>query len=931
MFRLTSLGLSAVFVATLAAHVLAQPAQTGTIAGVVQDASGAVLPGVTVTITSQERGFVRTTVTDENGRYFFASTSIGNYKIEATLSGFAPMVLTDNLVETEKTTTVPISLKVGGLTDTVTVTGETPIVDLTNVSSNLRVRREEFERLPVGRSYQSLVLAAPGVVGGGQQTGSSNPNVLGSPNNGNLFIMDSVDTTDPTTGTFGANLNFEAIQEVSVSTSAVSVEYGRAQGAIVNVITKSGTNRFEGSAKYIVINDDWDKQNSTKSETTGASLARVKFDQINPVYTFTGGGPLWRDRAWFFGAYEYSTNTTPRRQTVGPIPEDYQQSTENNFLNVRGTVQLAPGHQVWVKYFRSPTDGFVIDYWAGTGAPAGELEALTAQNQSSDSWAAQWNGIIRGNWAIEAAVGTYASRIDVTTFESGRIGSNAPVLSQADNRNYNGATFDGFVDRPRKQANLASTWFFNSGWRSHSVKAGFDFQTVESGAQFDFPTRQYFIAESFNQAAGTFVPLFRRDYQSGASTSKGRNYAFYLRDKFDVTRRLFVEAGLRAEKQTGSSDLGADTVDTFTVAPRLSASYDISGDGKTLALASYGRFYTGIIQSFSDGFAGVPQQANYDNFAWNGSTYVFSNAIRIGGSTFRPNEDLKPSYLDEVSVGFQRQIGRDFATGVRFIGRRWDDLIDDVRTFNPDGSINRVVVNYAPAERSYRGVMATVEKRFSSNWNAQASYTYSRTRGNHFDSTFTALGDYIDAQCRTTLDASVGSGGVIPCSEVQNGANKTGRPIYDRPHNFKLFAGYVRPIGPMNLSLGALSEALSKRRYEKVRSVNVLTPGTTNNAGPTATYFYNERGTDQLDGLQWFIDSSIELTWRGPSATQVGVKGEIFNLTNREEKIVNNNTAWCGSTANAACQTAVDNFGKATARGSFQTPRQYRISAIFRF
>ena len=131
---------------------------------------------------------------------------------------------------------VSVQLKVGGLTDSVTVTGETPIVDLTNVTGNTRIRREEFERLPVGRSYQSLVVASPGVVGG-SLTGSSNVNALGAPNNANLYIMDSVDTTDPTTGTFGANLNFEAIQEVSVSTSAVSVEYGRGQGAVVNVIT----------------------------------------------------------------------------------------------------------------------------------------------------------------------------------------------------------------------------------------------------------------------------------------------------------------------------------------------------------------------------------------------------------------------------------------------------------------------------------------------------------------------------------------------------------------------------------------------------------------------------------------------------------------------------------------------------------------------
>jgi Carboxypeptidase regulatory-like domain/TonB-dependent Receptor Plug Domain len=905
----------------------AQPSQTGTIAGVVQDVSGGVLPGVTVTATSQERGTVRTAVTDENGRYVFASMAIGNYTIDANLSGFAPVKLTDNLVETEKTTSVPVELKVGGLTDAVTVTGETPIVDLTNVTGNTRIRREEFERLPVGRSYQSLIIASPGVVGGTQLTGSANVNALGAPNNANLYIMDSVDTTDPTTGTFGANLNFEAIQEVSVSTSAVSVEYGRGQGAIVNVITKSGTNRFEGSAKYIIVNDNWDKQQSTVNEVTGASNARVKFDKVNPAYALTFGGPIWRNKAWFFGAYEYATNTTPRRQTSGPIPEDYQQSTENNFLNVRGTYQIADGHQAWLKYFRSPTDGFVIDYWGN----AGELEALTSQNQSSNSWAAQWNGVISGNWVVEAAAGTYSSRIDVTTFEGGRIGSNAPVLSQIDNRNYNGSAFDGFVDRPRQQANVASTWFFNLGSRSHNVKAGVDYQTVESGAKFDFPNSQYYIAESFNQAAGTFVPQFRRDYQSGPSTSKGKNIAIFARDKFDLTSKIFVEAGFRFEKQTGTSDLGADTVDTSVIAPRVSASYNVTGDGKTIVTGSYGRFYTGIIQSFSDGFAGVPQQANYDNFAWNGSTYVLQNQVRVGGSSFVPNPDLKPSYLDEFTLGVQRQFGRNMAVGVRVVARKWGDLIDDVRSINPDLSIRREVVNYDPAERKYRGAIFTFEKRFASNWNLLASYAYSKTEGNHFDATFTTLGDYIDAQCRTTVDPTVGAGGVIPCAEVQNGANKYGRPIYDRPHNMKLNGAYVRTFGKFNLAAGALFESASKRRYEKVRPVNVLTPGTLNNFGPTATYFYNERGSDPVPGLQWTLDNSVEVTWQGPQRTQVGFKGEVFNVTNQEAKIISNNTAFCGTTANAGCATAVANYGKAGARGSFQTPRTFRMSAIFRF
>lgn len=905
----------------VAASANAQPAQTGTISGTVVDTSGAVMPGVTVTATSLDRGFVRSAVTDENGRYVFPAVPIGPYRVAAALQGFETAEAANNLVETDKTTSLPFTLTVGALTDTVVVTGNTPIVDSTTATARTVLRREEFDKLPVGRSYQALIGAAPGVVGTG------NVNALGALASNNLFIIDAVDTTDPTTGTFGTNLNFEAIQEVTVYTSAAGVEYSRAQGAIVNVVTKSGTNRFEASAKYLFLNDKWDRQNTIKSEVTSASLERVKFDQVNPTYSFTGGGPIWKNRAWFFGTYELAQSTSPQRQTVGQIPEDFQQVREDKYANIRGTVQLAEGHTAWLKYYRSPSDGFVIDYWGS----AAEREALNGQNQTATNWAAQWSGVIRNNLSMEAAFANYASLIVVDTFEpSGRL-SNAPIFNVAESKYYNGATFNGFVERPRQQANLAGNWFLSPGGRSHNVKAGYDFQKLESGSQFDYPNRQLYYAESYVQATGAMVPASRQDFDAGPSTSTGKIHAVFARDKFEVSDRLSLEAGVRFETQTGTSDVGSDTVDTRVFTPRVSGTYDISGDGKTLVVGSYGRYYASIIQGFSDAFASVPQQTNYDNFVWNGSAYVFSNRVQLSGSTFRPNADLKPYYMDEGTIGLQRQIGQSFGAGVRFVNRNWNDLIDDIRTFNPDNTILRQVVNYDAAERKYRGVQLTFEKRFANNWNAQGSYTYSQTRGNHFANNFSDLGDYLDAQCRTTADLTVGTGGVIPCAEVNNGANKYGAPIYDRPHNIKLNAAYVRGFGPVNVTLGMLTNFISKGRYQKQRTVNVLTPGTLNNNGPIATYFYNERGEDVLDGLENTTDFSTELTWKVAGTHQAAVRAEAFNLFSNEEKIISNNVTWCGNTATAACTTAVNNFGKASARGSFLQPRRYRFSLIYRF
>ncbi len=531
MFRfLARTALVATLVA-VAAPAFAQPAQTGTISGEIKDATGAVLPGVTVTITSQDRGFARETVSDGNGRYVFPAVPIGLYTVSATLQGFQTASVTDNLVEVEKTTTVPFDMKVGALTDTVQVIGDTPIVDRSTVTATTRLSKDEFEKLPVGRSYQALTGTAPGVVGTG------NVNSAGALTTANLFVIDAVDTTDPTTGTFGTNLNFEAIQEVSVLTSAVGAEYGRAQGAIVNVITKSGTNRFEGSFKYLFANDEWNAQNSTVNQITNASLERVKFDKVNPTYSFAGGGPIWKNRAFFFATWELIQATSPQRQTAGSVPEDFQQVREDKYSNVRGTFQVADGHTVWVKYYQSPGDGILRDDYWGIGF-TGDREAITAQSQTAENWAAQWSGVLRSNWSMEAAAATYKSLITVGTFEEGIL-SGAPIESLEDGKVYNGATFDGFVERPRQQFNIASNWFLTAGGRSHNVKVGYDFQNLESGAQFDYPNRQYYIAESYNPVTRT--PVFgpnsvRQDYDSGPSISNGKINALFARDKMELTR-----------------------------------------------------------------------------------------------------------------------------------------------------------------------------------------------------------------------------------------------------------------------------------------------------------------------------------------------------------------------------------------------------------
>ncbi len=490
---------------------------------------------------------------------------------------------------------------------------------------------------------------------------------------------------------------------------------------------------------------------------------------------------------------------------------------------------------------------------------------------------------------------------------------------------YNGATFDGFVSRPRKQVVVAGSYFATLGGNSHNFKAGVDWQEMQSSALFRYPNSQLFTDASFDYQTRTYVPISRKDFIDGPSTSKGEITALYLRDKFDVGRRFFIEGGLRFEKEESLTDLEAVAVDSSTIAPRFQASYDLSGDGRTILSATAGRFYQAITQNFADQFAGVPQQANYDLFNWNGSQYVFDSSVRVGGAANTPPTDLKPLYTDEVTLGFQRQLGATMGIGAKYIFKKWGDLIDDVWSVDSTGTVRQTYANLSEAERDFNGLELTFERRFSNNWNLLANYAYSQTRGNHFNQLASNLGNFAGLNCRTTVDTTVGNGGVIPCSEVH--ALNSGRPDYDIPHLLNVLGGYRFTLGPVNLSTGAVFLYSAGNSFSKNRTVTALRPDGSS-TGQTLTYYYEGRGSDRLPNY-WRTDLSLEATWR-VFGFEIGAKGEVFNVTDNQEPFVVNNTAWCEANT-TACGTTRSSFGASTGRNSFQAPRNFRLTSLIRF
>lgn len=938
--------------AVCAGVAMAQVVPVGVLAGQVKDETGAALPGASVNAVSTERGNSRSTVTDTTGRFLFSGVTPGRWKVTVSLSGFAIVNLTDNLVENQKRTDLSVTMKLSATTAEVTVTGEVPIIDKTNASLETRVRSKEFEKMPVGRSFQSLFLGAPGV---NLAPGANpNPSVHGATSGSNLWLYDGVDTTDPTTGTFGGNLNFEAIQEVSVITSGTSVEYGRNTGGIINVITKSGTNTFAGSFKTVMVNDKWNDKNKTFNTACSAanvlsgcgnvSLSRILYDHINPAYAGTLGGPLWQDHVWFFGAYETSDNTTGFRQTA-ISNENFQQTTKNRFWDGKITSQITPSISFAARGSSSPTSGFVVAY----GRPA-ELVAYTRQDQTSKTFAGFLTGVFGSNLTGEAQYNwngppNSAAKhyIDVFPLLTSSLTSGAPHFNLADGFYYNGAFFDGFVNRPRQGASGALTYFTELGGISHSFKTGVDYQHLNSTSLFGFPNNQLFLDTSFNYLTRTFVPSSRRDYAAPvASTSKGDIIAVYARDKFEFGKHVFMEAGLRYEHQKSTDDTTRTTISAGTISPGFSLSYDIFATGKSLVVGTYRRYYQFVIQNFSDQFGQNVQRGTYDNFNWNGTAYVFSNHVSAAGSAVVPNPNLKPTYLDEGTLGYRQQIGNTIGVQLTGIYRKWGNLIDDVLTFDGSGNLTTTYVNYTgaavpaggtAARRSFYGAELVFDKRFSDRWNANLSYAWGKTTGNHFANTASGLGDFLNSNCRTTIDTTIGTGGVVPCSVATDGPNNTGQTGLSITNSVKMAGAYVQSVGPVNLALGLGGTIVSGVRYQKARTLNVLIPGTTTNSGATDTFLYDQLGTEVTPTI-YQVDASLEATFTIWRSVEMGIKGEVFNVTDQQKQTAADLTTWCGDATAAvtsSCGLARANFGKATARGSFQSPRAYRLTALLRF
>lgn len=761
-----------------AATLLAQTTD-GRLAGRAVDDSEAALPGATVTISSEVLMGTRVTQADADGGFAFDALPPGMYTVRVELDGFLTVENPAVQVRLGRTTQVRLELSAGEFTEEVTVVADTPVIDPEQVSTSQTFTPEYLEKSAVSslnRGYQSVLSAAAGVTGG------TNPNVFGSTLGENAYYIDGIDSTDPVTATFGINLNFDTIQEINFETAGFEAEYGRATGGVVDVITKSGGNTFAGTVDLRYRDSDF----NTSGDHFDPDADETEF--TDPSVTL--GGPILRDRLWFFVSGEQTrAKVTP---TESPTTRDF------DGVNLMGklTWQINPQ---WNAFGRYLDEDATID-----NANAGRLiapEATRQQEQPAQIYSAELFGLPSRNVAVSLAAAVVRNELNSVP-QSGDFATIGHFDEFGDRTRSVNFTNAQLSDRDRDELKGSVTLYVDDLLGDHELKVGAENASLFFRSE-NFTTGsatidgRLFEGLRYSDAFGEPLVLWYEP-NSGADDNDGDLFTGYVQDTWRLNPEVTLKLGVRYDTVAFDNDAGQEIADLDKVQPRVGLAWDLTGDGKTVARASWGRFMhpnaltlpsfarinnlpsfaylsceaNGIPGPICEGqFGGDLTASGITVPTWipDPTGFTPDGWVLVPGNVFSsaPNivdPDLEATYADALVVGFERELGRRTSAGLTYVSKETEDIFEDTCNGNfpvvggSDDCDFYVMTNLPGLRREYEGVILDFESRFTDWMHVLASYTYSESKGNveytqnagvdfdvfpvHFDNRFGYLADH---------------------------------------------------------------------------------------------------------------------------------------------------------------------------------------------
>jgi carboxypeptidase family protein/TonB-dependent receptor-like protein len=874
--------------------------------GVVSDAQGGVLPGTLIRVTNTESGLAREVAADVEGFYRAPALPPGPYEVSATLDGFTPYRRTGLVLTVGQTATVDVQLSVASLSETLTVQGSAPLVDTSSNALGTTITRTQLDELPLaGRDFATLARLAPGVTG----VGGGGISAGGQLTRNNSVVIDGTSNDEQGIAGTRGSFSLEAVREYVVYTNQFSAEHGLAAGALVNVVTRSGTNNLEGRVFAFHRDDGLDARNPF-SKAQGSGSAPFSEQRAGGFL----GGPFIRNRWHYFGSYERLRNETTNVVTSPLVPVDQREFPENGARDqyfFRTEFQFNDRHRLGVRY----------RYDESTAAGSG-IGGLNPYERGYDQRSKYTDAVVT-----------------LTSFLSSNTVNETRVLAGTV---YTYWTVDGYADPfgvsiSRPSVNLGKANNMPQGWDSvryqvvdtithavgrHELKAGFDLQFDDQKTYFlgnKDGTFTFRTDAPFNPNDRSTYPFqYTQTIGDWFDPRKNEIYSGFIQDTWRASDRFTLNLGLRYDTETIFAKARAVEVDQDlnNVAPRLGATWTAGRDGRTVVRGGYGIYY-------DQGFNNI--SGNISNSARSTNVTVLNPGFPnpYAGGTIaptRPSLTIAAPVLDTpstrtLSAGVSRELRPGLALsvdGVRTLGHDLFNAVDINAPLpgtgvRPDPNYLRVV-RYQTTGRSWtNALLVSLERRSGPGPQFNLSYTLSK-----------AVRDVEDF-------------GFVPQDSYNPGAEKA-VANNDRRHQVVASAVWTLPYGVQVAGLvqsrtGLPWNVITGSDNNGDQSVNDRPDLAASDGDPTSKTTYSSAFTGRVGNLPRNSN-------RGPSFAQVDLRLsklvrarrysfegfiEAFNVLNRANLGLPNGTLISAS------------FGRPTGLASGASPRQVELGFRFNF
>ena len=886
-------------------------ATTGSISGRVHSSDGQPLPGVTIAATSSNLQGIRTAVTSASGDYLIPLLPPGTYSVSFDLAGFQSVQRTQQIASTHNAP-VDVTLSLAAVNEAVTVVGDArPLSQTAQVATNFK--QELMATLPSNRTIDAVLLMSPSVHATGPRGAFS---IDGALSYENLYLLNGGVINENVRGSAYPLYIEDALQEVTVATAGVSAEFGRFSGGLVTAITKSGGNVFSGSVRTSFANDYW------RSKTPAASDPKRVGATTNPgtipTYEATLGGPVMKDRLWFFGATRIRKEETARATAVTRI--SYIRTNDEKRYEGKLTFTPRVNHSLQASY--TAIDQVQTNF---TSQVVLDTASLATQRQPSDLLSVRYSGIVSPNLSVELQ---YSSRhISINTGATTRDRIHGTLLTDpSKNARYWSPTFCSVCGDEKRDNDdvLGKVSYFLStrAFGAHHLVSGYDrfndkiFQNAyASGSDYRIQgTSSIIVGTSvFPQFLPNSTLIMHTPVEQSTLGSDLRMHSLFFNDGWRLNEHISFNLGIRWDKNQAQDGGRAVVANRGLWSPRVAVIWDPEGKGRWALNASYARY---VMPMTSNVAASTTAAGNASTLVWmyrgpainpdqNAPTLVTSDVAieRVfrwfddnGGAakipmvgSFLPGVNvqiqspLKSPNADEYAVGTSRQLGARGTLRVDGVWRTYHDFYSqraDLSTgIVTDALDNKhdlfLVENTNDVKRRYSGVSVQATYRVVGGLDMGGNYTLSRTWGN--------------------FDGETGGGG--PSVAQVNAYPEYKRPEWNSPegdlaadqrHRARVWGTYAAPLPDRlgSLTFGLLQQIGSGVPYGAVAAISavsfVANPGYRTPLAPTQTvdYYFSARDAFRT-ATTYRTDLSVNYGRRlhaGDAQPELFFHGEVLNV-----------------------------------------------------